>query len=154
MSNDCIVYTRPDGGVSVVVSSGDVPVAELMTKVVPGDATGVRQVTTTDLPGNRNYRDAWDDSNPEVFVGVNVAKAREIAHGRRRAKRDEVFAPYLKITGKAAQGIPLAPNENENDAAAAMTAYKADVDDVAQVAIDAATTVEELEAAEVDAGIL
>jgi len=154
MSNDRIVYTRPDGGVSVVVPSGEIPVAELMTKVVPGDATGVRQVTTADLPANRNYREAWDDSNPETFVGVNVTKAQEIAHSRRRAKRDEVFAPHLKITSKAAQGIPLAPNENANDAAAAMTAYKTDVDDVAQNAIDTAADVAALEAIETANGFV
>jgi len=159
MSDQRIVFTRPNGSVSIIIPAPNCPLsfAEIKAKDVPTEATNVREITTADLPSNRNYRGAWDDSNDGKTVGVNAAKAGEIAHGRRRTKRDEVFKPHLKVTGKAAQGIPLAANENATDAANAMSEYKADVDDAAQSAIDDAVAADDIvaiEAAEIAAGLL
>lgn len=163
MNNERIVYTRPDGGVSVIVpgfimvngKKRHATAQELLDKGhVPPDATNARVVTTAELPANRHYRNAWDDSNPETFVGVNMTKAKEIAHGRRRAKRAEEFAPKLKVVEKDAAGIPLAPNENAVAAKNEMANYKANVDDVAQVAIDAAVDAVELESIEKTHGFI
>ena len=93
MTNERIVYTRPDGGVSVVVPTGEVSIEELKVKVIPADATNVREITTAELPQDRVFRGAWDDSNPEEFVGVNLGKAKDISHEKRRAVRAEKFAP-------------------------------------------------------------
>jgi len=109
MNEQRIVYTRPDGGVSVIIPTGEVGIDELMSKVVPSDATGARKCTTTDLP-DRVFRDAWDDSNPEDFVGVNLDKAKEVAHGKRRAVRAEKFAP-LDIQAT----IPAQATQAESD---------------------------------------
>lgn len=130
MTNERIVYTRPDGGVSVVIPTGEVDIDTLMRKVVPADATGVRKCTTADLP-DRVFREAWDDSNPENFVGVNLVKAKEIAHGKRRAKRAEEFAPHDEVIAKQIPG---------KDANAAETARQAirDADAITQANIDKA----------------
>jgi hypothetical protein len=98
MTDQRIVYTRPDGGVSVVVPSpkSKLTMEEHIAKAVPADATNVRQITTAELPADRLFRGAWDDSNPEDFVGVNLTKAKEIAHNMRRAKRQEQMDPLDK----------------------------------------------------------
>lgn len=160
MSNERIVYTNADGSVAVEIpspqylaSGGSMEALQARVTNRVG-ASNVRRITTAELPANRLYRNAWDDSNPEVFVGVSMTKAKEIAHGRRRAKRDEVFAPDLAITSKAAQGIPLKAGENAAEASQRMTDYKANVDDVAQAAIDAAADATELEAVETANGFI
>lgn len=154
-----IIFTNPDGSVGIIVPAPNCPLSldKIQAKDVPANASEVRQATVADLPVNRNYRNAWDDSNPGSSVGINVAKAGEIAHGRRRAARDKEFTPHLKITSKAAQGVPLAAGENAEGARASMSEYKADVDDVAQAAIDAAVASDDIaaiEAAEIAAGTL
>jgi len=131
-------------------------VAEMQADV-PVGATAVREITTAELPANRNYRNAWDDSNPENFVGINAAKAGVIANKRRTDKRAVIFAPYEAIVEKAARGTPLKANENAVDAAQAMTDYKTNVDDVAQIAIAAGVLADDwtaIEAAEVAAGLI
>lgn len=155
--NGRIVFTTPEGSVSVLIPSGEISIAKVKSKDVPENATNVREITIAELPANRHYRNAWDDSNPESFVGINVAKAAEMAHARRRVKRDKIFAPNIKILSKDSAGIPLGPNENAADAASANAAYKANIDDVAQEAIEAAVIandIEAMEAAEIAAGLL
>ena len=86
----------------------------------------------------------WTDANPGQQVDVHMDGAKQIAHMHRRVARDKAFEPYLKITSKAAQGIPLKANENAADAQQAMTDYKTNVDDVCQAGIDDALDVTEL----------
>lgn len=104
MTNTRIVYTNADGSVSVVIPTGEVSVAELKATVVPVGATNVREITTAELPSDRVFRAAWDDSNPENFVGVNLAKAKLVAHEKRRAKREEEFAPHDEAIAKQFPG--------------------------------------------------
>lgn len=94
--NDRIVYTRADGGVSVITPSGDISTADVMAKDVPADAINPRQITVAELPQDRIFRGAWDDSNPENFIGTNLPKAKLIAHDMRRADRDEKMNPLDK----------------------------------------------------------
>lgn len=107
----------------------------------------VRIVDTTDLHGGNGlsysklYREAWNDSNDGPTVGVDMVKATAMAHARRRAKRQREQS-VIAVQNSAAA------------ATAAMNAYMKDVDDVAQVDIDAATTPDELEAAERTHGIV
>lgn len=74
-------------------------IAEIAAKDTPADAVNPRTITVAELPASRLFRNAWDDSNPEDFVGVNLAKAQEIAHDKRRANRDELMAPLDKEAG-------------------------------------------------------
>ena len=104
MSNERIVYTNQDGSVSVVIPSGEVPIETIMTKDVPANAINARQITTDELPQDRLFRGAWDDSNPEEFIGINLSKAKEIAHTIRRAKREEEFKPLDEVIMKQIPG--------------------------------------------------
>ena len=132
----------------VLKPSGNVTPEHVLENDVPADATDARIIDVSDLPVNRNYRNAWDDSNPESFVGVNTAKAGEIAHGRRRDKRALLFNPNLEICAVAAMGLPLKSGQNSTDASNTMTTYKANLDDVAQIAIDAAVVADDVNAIE------
>lgn len=98
MSNQRIVFTNPNGSVGVIIPAPNskLSVEEIMKKDVPAGATNARICTTDDLPANRVYRAAWDDSNPESFVGTDITKAATIAHERRRANREEQLAPLDK----------------------------------------------------------
>lgn len=73
-----IVFTKPDGSVGVEIPTGEVPITEIMAQVQsrPG-LTNIRQIDKSQLP-DRDFRNAWDDSNPEKFVGINLAKAKNI----------------------------------------------------------------------------
>ncbi len=55
-----------------------------------------RIITTAELPKDRAFRNAWDDSNPEDFIGLNLDKAKEIAHNIRREDRQTKLEPLDK----------------------------------------------------------
>lgn len=91
-----IIYTRPDGGVSVVspapafmakFGSEELALAALRAKVVPSDATDVIEVDEGSIPTDREFRDAWNHAGG-VF-GMDMPKARAIQEQRiDRAKRN------------------------------------------------------------------
>ncbi len=60
-----------------------------------------RQITVAELPADRLFRGAWDDSNPEDFIGTNLVKAQAIAHNMRRVDRETKMVPLDKESGFA-----------------------------------------------------
>jgi hypothetical protein len=99
MINERIVCTNPNGSVGVLVPTGEISIAEVMAKDVPAGATNVREITIAELPQDRMFRSAWDDSNPENFIGTDLVKAQAIAHDMRRADRDMKMEPLDKEAG-------------------------------------------------------
>ena len=87
---------------NLVIAKGKTPITRdeiiqlIMEKDVPDDAINIRLITINDLPSDRLFRDAWDDSNPENFIGVNFSKAQGIAHNIRRINREEKMKPLDK----------------------------------------------------------
>jgi len=74
------------------------------------------------------------------MITINIDKAKDIAHDKRRAKRAELFAPYDAVVMKQIPG---------NDMAAAEQA-RADIrqaDALVQETINMATTPEQIKAA-------
>ncbi len=130
--------------VNEIVFTLDEMLDKTITKDIPVDSINIRKITVDELPQDRLFRAAWDDSNLEDFIGVNLPKAKEIAHGLRRSARDVAFEPNLEVLRKDSMGIPLATGENVQTAKDANSNYKAAIDDVAQIAIDVATTEDEL----------
>lgn len=96
MTNERIIFTNPDGSCGILIPSGEIPTAELIGKDVPVGATNARQITVAELPSDRLFRNAWDDSNPEDFIGLDLAKAQVIAHDMRRADRETKLTPLDK----------------------------------------------------------
>ncbi len=129
-----ILYSSPTG-VAIIVPTGTV---EDAIKDVPAGAD-YEIVDTAAIPADRTFRDAWfHDTTPEPQkIGVDMGKAKDISHVRRRAARAEEFAPLdIKAT------IP-------SEAAAAEAARQAIREKYAamQIQIDAATDVDALKAA-------
>lgn len=95
MTKKRIVFTRPDGGVSIVVPTPE-KMAQFKTEAdglnavrqnnVPSDATDVQIAERSDLPADRTYRDAWerDTSRPKSPIKTDMPKAKEIHMARIR----------------------------------------------------------------------
>lgn len=129
-----IIYTNDFGGVSVIIPTESV---ELALKDVP-EGVPYEIISTSDLPSDRFFRNAWVKGSGKVDIGL--PKAKEIGHQVRRQKRAEEFAPYDEVIAKQIPG---------NNAAQAEAARQAIRDKYAtmQAAIDAAATPDEIKAA-------
>jgi hypothetical protein len=91
MTTKQIVYTRPDGGVSVVSPASaarlfdeteDEFIARIQAKDVPGDALDIEVVEGITIPTDRWFRDAWTRALGGGPIGIDLAVARSI-HGER-----------------------------------------------------------------------
>lgn len=56
-----IVYPTPEGGVAVVIPSGEVSIEQLLGTVVPPN-TPYQIVDAADIPTDRVFRSAWQYS--------------------------------------------------------------------------------------------
>ena len=88
-----IVYTRSDGGISVVipVKHDSEALALVLKNDVPDDAVNIKTVNVDLIPTDRTFRDAWEDDSTESPepIKVNMPKARDIHVGRIRVVRDK-----------------------------------------------------------------
>lgn len=130
-----IIFTNSDGGVSVVHPTGEVPINELPAKL---GLTDYEIVDDDVIPTDRTFRNAWVKSG--ATVSEDLAKCKEIAHGTRRAKREEEFKPHDELISKQIPGADT--DAAEASRAAIRTKYA-----TMQTAIDAATTTAEIKTA-------
>lgn len=67
--NKRILYKNPEGGIAVIVPTGELPVEETAKKDVP---TGLpyKIVDVSEIPSDRTFRDAWDIDESELTDGV------------------------------------------------------------------------------------
>lgn len=100
MSEKRVVWTNPDGSVSVLVPAPGVP-EEVWRKDIPQGVTAV-ETTVDKLPQDRTFRKAWKATAEGCFECP--VKAKEVAHEIRRAKRAEEFAPYDDVVAKRLPG--------------------------------------------------
>ena len=63
-----ILYPNPDGGVSVVHPTGELPIEDVCRKDVPA-GTPYLLVEDDVIPSDRSFRNAWeaDFSNPDGY---------------------------------------------------------------------------------------
>jgi len=133
--NQRIIYSTPEGGVAVVVPSPDcgLTIQQIAAKDVPAGAT-FDIVSVEDVPSDRTFRGAWVKNGKAI--GHDIAKAKNIAHEKRRAARAKEFAPLdIEVT------IPARANQAEAARQAIRDKYA-----VMQTQMDAAQSVEELKA--------
>lgn len=137
MSEKRIIYTNPQGGVSIVTPSPEYllthSIRELIAKDVPA-GSDVEIIDSFDIPSDATFRNAWEKSGK--VITTNLEKAKAVAHEHRRLARSAEFAPLdieATIPSKAIQ------------AEAAREAVRKKYADM-QTAIDAATSVEQLKA--------
>jgi hypothetical protein len=135
-----IIYANESGGVSVIIPAPDcdLTIEQIADKDVPYGAS-FEIVDASDIPSDRTFRNAWlhDTTPASQKIGVDMGKAKPIAHDKRRAARASEFAP-LDIEAT----IPAKAQQAEVARQAIRDKY-----DAMQTAIDAATTVDELKQA-------
>lgn len=84
----CIVFANEQGGVSVCIPTGELPIEAVQTKDTP---KGSIIVNTSDLPNQYNdFFDAWELVAGEVQV--SKTKAVEITKKRLRAEREPLLS--------------------------------------------------------------
>lgn len=130
-----IIYTNDEGGVSIFVPAPNTDCEDVLNKVVPAHLqAGAEIVEDTEINSDRTFRNAWKKNGKKLEV--DLPKAAQIAHERRRAKRAEEFAP-LDVEAT----IPAKAKEAESKRQAVRNKH-----DTIQLEIDAATTPEQLKA--------
>ena len=95
----CIVFTRPDGGVSIVIPASNFvaqfpteaeALAVVRAKSVPADALDIGEIEDTDLPTDREFRDAWrlnaGVARPDLPAARDIQAARIDAAKRWEAR--------------------------------------------------------------------
>ena len=134
--NPYIIYPNPEGGICLVMPTGELPIEDVAAKDVP-EGVPYKIVEGDELPEDHIFFNAWEYQNAAV---VNMDKAKEIGHDMRRAKRAEEFAPYDEVIMKQIPGA---------DAVAAEAARQEIRERYAeiQVAINAAETTDEIKTA-------
>jgi hypothetical protein len=105
MTNQRIIYTNAEGGVSVIVPTESVELA--LKDVPPGVPYEI--VEETDIPSDRYFRNAWIADG--AAVAVDLGKAKDIGHDIRRTMRSEEFKPFDEIIAKQIPGVDAAEAE-------------------------------------------
>lgn len=86
--SQAIIFTNPNGGVSVCIPTGELPIEAVQAKDTPA---GSIIVNTSDLPNEHNdFFDAWE--LVEGKVEVSLSKAKEITKKRLRAEREPLMS--------------------------------------------------------------
>jgi len=57
--NQRIVYSTPDGGVAIVIPSGELSIEETIAKDVP-EGVPYQIVDVSEIPTDRTFRNAWE----------------------------------------------------------------------------------------------
>lgn len=96
-----IIYPTPDGGVAVIIPTGELPIEEVATKDVP-EGTPYEIVESDIIPTDRTFRNAWVLG--DCCINHDLDKCKEIGHTIRRKKRAEEFSPYDEVISKQIPG--------------------------------------------------
>jgi len=130
-----IIYTNDNGGVSVCVPTGELPIEQVQAKDTPA---GSIIVENNSLPNEHgDFFDAWELNG--TTVTVNLVKAKAITKERLRAER----TPLLQ-----AQDVAFQRALESGADTTAIVAEKQRLRDITQLA-DQATTLEQLKQIEV-----
>ena len=130
-----IIFSNSNGGVSVCIPTGELPIEAVLAKDCPA---GAKIVDTAELPeADNDFFGAWELA--DGVVSVNLDKAKELTKERLRQER----APLL-----AAQDVAFQRALEEGGKTDAIVAEKQRLRDVTTLADDAAST-EELRAIKV-----
>ena len=79
-----IAYSKPDGGVAIVVPAPGVSLEEVIQKDIPSDAQ-IYTITSNQLPGDKEFRNCWEIVSGTV--SVNIEQAKEVWKDKWREAR-------------------------------------------------------------------
>ena len=118
-----IIFTNENGGVSVCIPTGELPIEQVQAKDIPAglDSYIVRADTLPEA--DNDFFDAWEQK--KGVVTVSLAKAKELTKARLRAER----APLL-----AAQDVAFQRAMETGGDTAAIVAEKNRLRDVTNLA--------------------
>jgi len=132
-----IIFTNDNGGVSVCIPTGELPIQQVQIKDTPAGSIIVDQAT---LPNSDNdFFNAWELVNGKVEV--SLAKAKEITKARLRAEREALLTAQDVLFQRAL--------ETSADTTA-IVAEKQRLRDITNQ-VDSATTTAELRGMKVEA---
>ena len=137
MTTSRIIYQNSEGGVSVIIPTGELSIEEVAAKDVP-EGVAYEIVEDDAIPADRFFRNAWVANG--AAVDVDLDKAKDIGHDIRRTKREVEFAPFDAIIMKQIPGNSAAEAEEARQQIRFKYALIQDV-------IEAAETTEEIKAA-------
>ena len=113
MTNQRIIYSNNEGGVSVIIPTGELPIEEVAAKDVP-EGVPFEIVDAADIPSDRYFRGAWVANG--AAVEVDLDKAKEIGHDLRRQNRAEEFKPFDEVIAKQIPGVDAVAAEEARQA--------------------------------------
>ena len=129
-----IIFQNDNGGVSVCIPTGELPIDKVLEKDVPANRNA-RIIPAADLPNQDNdFFNAWEMNG--ATITVNLDKARAITKDRLRAER----APLL-----VAQDVLYMRATEASQDTTAIVAEKQRLRDITLLA-DSATTLDALRA--------
>lgn len=129
-----IIFENDNGGVSVCIPTGELPIDKVLEKDVPANRNA-RIIPASDLPNQDNdFFNAWELDG--ATITVNLDKAKAITKDRLRAER----TPLL-----AAQDVLFQRALESSADTAAIVAEKQRLRDITSLA-DSATTLDALRA--------
>jgi hypothetical protein len=103
-----IIYQNQEGGVSVIIPTGELSIEEVAAKDVP-EGVAYEIVEDDAIPSDRYFRNAWVANGAAVEVDLDQAK--QIGHTIRRQQRAEEFAPLDEVIAKQIPGMDLVAAE-------------------------------------------
>jgi len=103
-----IIYQNKEGGISIIHPTGELSIEEVAAKDVP-EGVAYEIVEDDAIPADRFFRNAWVANG--AAVDVDLDKAKDIGHDKRRAARAEEFAPYDEVIAKQIPGVDAAEAE-------------------------------------------
>lgn len=118
-----LIYTRPDdNGVSIVTAASKEHLERVLGplsdkqylaeiyKSIPDTALKIREISDTDIPADREFRDAWCDVTDLFSIDIDNKKVKEIELGRMRVKRNAALDLLDKVAVQVLEdGADLAP---------------------------------------------
>ena len=101
-----IIYTNSQGGVSVCVPTGEIPIEAVLVKDCPSGAVIVEQSVLPSQDGD--FFNAWEMQAGNT-VSVSIPKAREITKNRLRMERKPLLEAQDVLFQRALEtGAPTA----------------------------------------------
>ena len=96
-----LVYSLPDGTITVVTAAEKSKIEQMLGELsddeykkhiydrsIPSNALNVREIQDSDLPSDREFRNAWCDTTPLTSIDIDCSKARDLKLDQLRAERN------------------------------------------------------------------
>jgi hypothetical protein len=138
-----ILFTRPDGGVSVLnltpetlskFETEDEAIDYVRRKDVPDDATKVRVIDKSAIPAKRTFRDAWIDGTDKAVTdrskasAIHMNRIREVRNAE-LAKEDINFQKAIEADDASAKTAVATKKQTLRDLPATFDLSGASTDD-------------------------